>query len=214
MKNIALIGITMNAVGPMENCLKKFPQIHARHYMDSSLSEKIAEKGIDDECMGRMLSMISSACTDGAQGIILTCTVFSKYVKLFQALFSCPIIGADVAMMEQAGSIPGKKALLCTFASTKEPSTKLLERCCEEHGVEPDIDTYLLEDAYIAVSAGDRERHDELIRNKVLELGNTYDQIILAQMSMADAAPDTDGMRAIVFTSPKAACETILVRAK
>lgn len=215
MKQIALINITMNAMGPMANCLKTFPGIKPVQYLDAAVSPMIAARGgVDDECMGRMLSMITRACTDGADGIILTCTVFSPYVPLFRQLFSVPIIGADVAMMEMAGAEKGRKALLCTFASTRETSTDLLVRCCEEAGVTPQVDTFVLQEAFDAAAEGDFARHNELIAEKIRELSGGYDQVVLAQMSMADAAALAEDCGVKIYTSPQAACETILALAR
>lgn len=52
--------------------------------------------------------------------------------------------------------------------------------------------------------------HNRSICEKIKELSNQYDQIILAQMSMADAPAQEIENRARIYTSPAAACETIL----
>ena len=214
MKKIGLISITMNAVPPMEHALRAFPELEAFHYCDTVLQGKIAKAGITDESMSAMLSMIGEACRDGMDGIILTCTMFSQYAPVFRRLFSVPIIGADVAMMEQAAAQEGKKALLCTFERTREPSFRLLQKCCREAGREDEIDVFVLDGAMQAAAQGDPEEHNRIIRQKICGLQQDYDQIILAQMSMADAATGLAPGRAAVYTSPKAACETMMAYLK
>lgn len=210
MKKIALVNITPNCIEPMLNTVKKFEDIHPVQYMDSTILEEIRGEGyITDRCMGRMLAMIANACQDKAEGIVLTCTMFSKYVDTFRNLFSVPIIGADVAMMQQAGQKGGKYALLCTFSGTKEPSEKLLEKYCKMSGKEFSIDTYVLEDAYAQAQQGNLKKHNEIIKNKIEEFDGTYDNIVLAQMSMADAADLADIIHAQIYTSPRSALETI-----
>ena len=210
MKKIALINITPNCIEPMLNTVKKFETIKPVQYMDSTILDEIRSEGhITDRCMGRMLSMIADACQDGAEGIVLTCTMFSKYVETFRKLFSVPIIGADVAMMEQAGKIGGKYALLCTFRGTKEPSEKLLKKYCEMSEKEFSIDTYVLEDAYSEAQTGNLKKHNEIIKNKIEEFDKKYDNIVLAQMSMADAANLANVTNTKVYTSPQSALETI-----
>lgn len=210
MKKIALINITPNCIEPMLNTVKKFETIKPVQYMDSTILDEIRSEGhITDRCMGRMLSMIADACQDGAEGIVLTCTMFSKYVETFRKLFSVPIIGADVAMMEQAGKVGGKYALLCTFRGTKEPSEKLLKKYCEMSEKEFSIDTYVLEDAYSKAQTGNLKKHNEIIKNKIEEFDKKYDNIVLAQMSMADAADLANVTNAKVYTSPQSALETI-----
>lgn len=210
MKRIALINITPNCIEPMLNTVKKFEDIKPIQYMDSTILDEIRREGrITDRCMGRMLSMIADACQDGAEGIVLTCTMFSKYVETFRKLFSVPIIGADVAMMEQAGKAGGKYALLCTFQGTKEPSEKLLRKYCEISEKKFSIDTYVLEDAYNKAQTGNLKKHNEIIKNKIEELDKKYDNIVLAQMSMADAADLANVTNDKVYTSPQSALETI-----
>lgn len=210
MKKIGLINITPNCIGPMLNTVKKFKNIKAVQYMDSTILDEIREKGeITDRCMGRMLSMIADACQDEVEGIVLTCTMFSKYVDTFNTLFSVPIIGADVAMMERAGAEGGRYALLCTFRGTKEPSENLLKKYCEQSGKTFFIDTYVLEDAYQEAQQGNLEKHNAVIRQKIEELDTRYDQIVLAQMSMAEAADLADILHAKIYTSPQSALEVI-----
>lgn len=210
MKKIALVNITPNCIGPMLNTVKKFEDIKAIQYMDSTILDEIRSEGyITDRCMGRMLSMITKACVDQAEGIVLTCTMFSKYVETFRTLFSVPIIGADVAMMEQAGKRGGKYALLCTFKGTKEPSETLLKKYCECSGKEFSLDTYVLEDAYVEAQQGNLKRHNEIIKEKIEALDKTYDNIVLAQMSMADAVDMAEVSHAKIYTSPQSALETI-----
>lgn len=210
MKKIALINITPNCIEPMLNTVKKFEDIKPIQYMDSTILDEIRSEGhITDRCMGRMLSMIADACQDGAEGIVLTCTMFSKYVDTFRKLFSVPIIGADVAMMGQAGKVGGRYALLCTFRGTKEPSEKLLKKYCEMSEKEFYIDTYVLEDAYSEAQTGNFKKHNEIIKNKIEEFDKKYDNIVLAQMSMADAAELANVTNAKVYTSPQSALETI-----
>lgn len=209
MKRIALIHITETAIGPMSGAIRRYPDLHPVHYLDGRIREKIAEEGITDETMGRMIDMIARACADGAEGIILTCTMFSPYVPDFRKLFSVPIIGADVAMMEQAASRKGRKALLCTFENTRETSTNLLRACCEKAGNPSEITTIVLTDAFLEAAKGNIAGHNQIIAEKIRDLENDYDQIILAQMSMADAVPEKISGRASIYTSPAAACETI-----
>lgn len=210
MKKIALVNITPNCISPMMDCISEYTDIKPIQYLDSTILDEIRKEGrITDRCMGRMLSMIAKACVDGAEGIILTCTMFSKYVELFRKLFSVPIVGADVAMMEDAGESGGKTALLCTFEGTREVSTKLLEKYCKASGNPYTIDTYVLHEAYDEAQTGNMEKHNERIREKIRELDSQYDKIVLAQMSMAGAAKGLKMEHAALYTSPKSAIETI-----
>lgn len=214
MKQIALASITLNAVNPMMECLSAYAGIKAVNYLDSAILDITRKEGhVTDACMGRMASMLSRACMDGADGIILTCTVFTPYLAAFHALFSVPIVSADAAMMEEAGTAGGKIAMICTFPGTLEPSMRLLRTCCKEHAKNTcTITPYVLADAYEAAQHFDLARHHHVILEKVKELDALYDQIVLAQISMAPAVKGFIPAHAVLRTSPAAALKRLLKR--
>lgn len=211
MKKIALLSITLNAVNPMTNYLLSKSDITVVNYLDSYLSEKINRDGaINDESLGRLLQMMTLACRDGADGIILTCTVFSPYIELFQKLCSVPIIGADTAMFDQVGKHGGSTALLCTFEATLDPSKNQLVESYLRNRSEGEVEVFWLEDAYKALQQKDLQIHNDCIVKQARLLDGCYDNIVLAQISMAEAAADLVLEKSKVFTSPQAAYEQLL----
>lgn len=167
------------------------------------------EGGVSDGAMVRMLHLLGQACEDGADGVIITCTVFSAYVKAFNELFSVPIIAADDAMMQQAGALGGNTLLLCTFPGTKEASSNLLRRYLDQSGKPYTLDTVVLEDALTHANQGDFATHNTIIGQHIMANDTAYDHIVLAQISMADVATEVTTTHATVFTSPKSAYETL-----
>lgn len=211
MQRIALVSVTLNAVNPMTEYLAGKPDIHIVNYLDSYILEKVRKEGkVTDDCMRRMVTMISHACEDGADGIIITCTIFSAYVPYFQKMFSVPIVGADVAMMNMVGQKGGRTAMICTFEGTKEPSTNLLKSYFEKYEKNYEIVPIVLNDAYEAAQNLQIDKHNKLIREKVLEIEKNFDNIVLAQISMAGAALGIKLNHATLFTSPNAAYETLM----
>lgn len=216
MKKIALVSVTLNAVNPMTKyLLAKDPEVHVINYLDSALMENVKRDGkITDESMGRILNMLTKACVDGADGIILTCTVFSPYVNIFRKIFSIPIVSPDGAMLERAAKKGGKTAILCTFPATVESSLQLYNGFLEEFGVKSQVKTYLLEDAYIAAQKQDIDEHNRILQKKVMEIEANYDTIVLAQISMAGAAKGLDSCKAEVLTSPSSAYNSLVEQMK
>lgn len=210
MKRIALVSVTLNAVNPMTEYLSQLPDIHVVNYLDSYILEKVRREGkVTDACMRRMMNMIAHACEDGADGIIITCTIFSAYVEYFQKMFSVPIIGADTAMMELVGKQGGKTAMICTFGGTEKPSSDLLRSCFEKYDSTYSLDTYVLDEAYEAAQQMRIKEHDDLIRKKIFELDESYENIVLAQISMSGAAVGIELRHAKVYTSPSVAYEVL-----
>ncbi|MFT4107686.1 MAG: aspartate/glutamate racemase family protein [Lacrimispora sp.] len=211
MKRIALISITINSVKPMTDYLLSKPDIAVINYLDGYLSEKIEkEGGITDETMGRMLHLLAAACRDGADGVILTCTVFSPYADMFQKLFSVPVIGADTAMFDQVGKIGGSTALLCTFESTLTPSKRQLSEQYLKYNKKEQIEIVWLKEAYEAIQQQNLKKHNDLIIKQVQQMDGSYDNIVLAQISMAGAANGLMLNKSRLFTSPQAAYEQLL----
>ena len=211
MKRIALVSVTLNAVNPMTDYLSRDPGIHVVNYLDSAILEIDRREGhVTDACMRRMVDMLAHACEDGADGIIITCTIFSAYVAYFRKMFSVPIVAADIAMMEEVGQCGGRTAMICTFEGTKVISENLLRSCCEASGKPYEIVPFVLKDAYEAAQQFRMDIHNRIIREKVLELDGQFDQIVLAQISMSNAVLDLKLLHAKLFTSPSAACARLL----
>ncbi|WP_432627350.1 aspartate/glutamate racemase family protein [Brotaphodocola sp.] len=211
MARIALVSVTLNAVNPMTQYFQeKDPEIKVVNYLDSVLLEKVRKDGgIRDESMKRMFDMLATACADGADAVLLTCTIFSPYAPLFSGLLSKPVICPDRAMLEEVASRPGKTAILCTFSGTVETTRNLYYDCRSKLGRERSVDMIVLDEAYEAAGRGDFETHDRIIRKKAMEIDEEYDQIVLAQISMARAAKGVSLHHAKLYTSPDSAYEAI-----
>ncbi len=211
-KQVALVSVTLNAVNPMTEYLSKAdPQLHLVNYLDSYLLEKVGnEGGINDASVKRMFDMLSTACSDGADGVILTCTIFSPYVEYFSGLLSRPVVCPDGAMLEEAAACDGRTAIICTFHGTADITRNMYYGYRRKLGRPEEVDLYVVDQAYEAGRRRDFAAHDRLIREKALELDGEYDQIVLAQISMAGAADGLQMKRARIFTSPESAYQTLV----
>lgn len=211
MKHIALVSVTLNAVNPMTDYFReKEPGIKIDNYLDSHLLEKVRDEGgISDAAMKRMFHMLSTACEDGAEGVLLTCTIFSPYADYFSRLLSKPIICPDRAMLETVAQRAGRTAILCTFPGTVDTTRAMYFDCCRRAGTDEAVDMTVLEDAYLAAGKGDFAVHDRIIQEKARELDGQYDHIVFAQISMARAAKGLMLQHAQVYTSPDSAYQAL-----
>jgi len=209
---IALVSVTLNAVNPMTDYFReKDPDIEIRNYLDSYLLEKVKlDGGINDESMKRMFDMLATACRDKADGVLLTCTIFSPYARYFSELLSKPVVCPDRAMLEEVAAKEGKTAILCTFTGTVDTTRNLYYECRRNSGREENVDMIVLPEAYEAAARGDFKVHDEVIRSKVRELDGQYDNLVLAQISMARAAKGLKTEHAVLYTSPDSAYQAIV----
>lgn len=210
-KMIALVNATFNAVNPMTDYMKKHgKEYRTVNYLDGFLMDKIRKEGyISDSSVERMVGMLAKACQDGASGIIMTCTIFSAYEPYFNKIFSVPIICPDGAMHDAVSRLGGKTAIICTFEGTVETTRNQYFEYCEKNGMPRQVDMYAVPEAFEAIQAGDTETCIRLVQEKVHELDEAYDQIVLAQISMAGAAENLVTKHARVFTSPASALKHI-----
>ena len=211
MANIALVSVTLNAVNPMTDYFRsQSPNWKIRNYLDSYLLEKVKlEGGINDSSVKRMFDMLCTACEDGADVVLMTCTIFSPYAEHFSKILSIPIICPDQAMLENVAAQSGKKAILCTFTGTVEITKKQYISCCHKTGRNDEVDMIVLPEAYQAANIGDFQTHDRIIREKAIVLDKTYDHLVFAQISMARAAEGLNLNHAAIYTSPSGAYETV-----
>ncbi|WP_139348693.1 aspartate/glutamate racemase family protein [Clostridium sp. Marseille-P2415] len=210
-KKIALVSVTLNAVNPMTDFLNQQEEpIEIRNYLDSYLLQKVREDGgMNDSSMKRMFQMLATACEDGADGILMTCTIFSPYAEHFSALLSKPVICPDGAMLDRAAWNGGKTAILCTFEGTVNTTREMYFSYCRKYQRPERVDMHVLSDAYEAMQRGRFKECDSIIQNKVRELDGQYDQIVLAQISMSQAAAGVKLNHAKLYTSPDSAYRAI-----
>lgn len=211
MAVIALTSVTLNAVNPMTDFLReRDPSLKVRNYLDSYLLEKVGkEDGVNDASVKRMFDLVATAADDGADAILITCTIFSPYAEVFSKVLSKPVVSPDQAMLDAVAAKNGKTAIICTFIGTVEITRKMYQSRCRAAGVPDDVDLYVADGALDALNEGDWDTFHERIRKKVRELDAEYDNIVLAQISMAGAARGMELQHAALFCSPESAYQTV-----
>lgn len=207
MKRIGVISVTLNAIHPLMQIFSEQTEKYCvKNYLDEGLQELVQkEKKVTDHAFNRMFAIISRAVEDGANGILLTCTVFTPYVERLQKLCPVPIISADGAMLKQVAAANKKTAILCTFPASVQSCTEMYNYYCDKLGTEKNMDVFILEDAAAAIKRGNKKEHDRCIAQKAMALIEDYDLIVLAQLSMAPAAVLLDKCPKPVLTSPSSA---------
>ena len=92
---------------------------------------------------------------------------------------------SDDPMASEAVRRGTRIGLLCTATSTVEPSSALLRAHAAAQGRDVTIKTVLRPEAYQALMAGDRARHDEILLEAASGISNEVDVLVLAQASLA-----------------------------
>lgn len=212
MPTIGLIHATMNSVQPILEAFKQnAPEIKLLNFMDEGLIDELNQTNIvTDSMVEQLASLMKRAESRGVDGILLTCSSFSPYVEAIKDQFSVPVLSADIAMLEYAVGTSDRIGVIATVGAAGPTTTKLLKEISGKNNRKVEIETHVLTGAFSALQQGDTLKHNQLIREKIIELSKTSEVIVLAQMSMCRALKDWDEAPKPVLTSPDISIRKIL----
>lgn len=155
----------------------------------------------------RVLGHIVSAVDGGADLVLVTCSSIGPAVDMVHGFVPVPVLRVDQPMADEAVRLGRIIGVLATLSSTLEPTAELVDRQGRAAGKPIKVVARLCDGAFDALSAGDRDSHDELVRQGLHRVGQDVDVVVLAQASMArvaDALPDHE--RTVpVLSSPRLA---------
>lgn len=162
----------------------------------------------DIKCSGRMSAsvierFIQYACiakNNGSDALLLACSSRGKAADIARELLDIPLYKIDEPMADQAVESGNNILVLGTVKSTLEPTSDLIRS--KRKSQEQSVTCILIPDVFELYEI-DRERHDQKIAEVIQEHWNTYDVIVLAQASMANAIQYiTQGREKIVTSLP------------
>ena len=165
------------------------PGAEVFHIADESLLGVTRRTGsLSPATRRRVLGHILSAADAGADAVVVTCSSIGPAVDAAQSFVPVPVLRIDEAMADEAVRLGTRIGVLATLRTTLEPTAELVERRARAAGKEAEVVARVAEGAFDALSARDRERHDELVRESLRELSRGVDVVVLAQASIARVA--------------------------
>jgi Asp/Glu/hydantoin racemase len=187
------------------------PEVTIFHLTDESLIRNtIAAHQLTKPTIRRLVNMIESAHSGGADAVMVTCSSIGDGVRVARELFEFPIFRVDEPMAEAAVKIGVRVGVAATLRTTLEPTIALIRETAAKQKRQIEIVPALAEGAFEAVLAGDTEKHDELLIASLTELQKKVDVVVLAQASMARVAAKLQLHGAPpVFSSPELAVRNI-----
>ena len=162
----------------------------------------------DIKCSGRMSAYVIErfiqytciAKNNGSDAFLLACSSLGKAADIARELLDIPLYKIDEPMADQAVESGNNILVLGTVKSTLEPTSDLIRS--KRKSQEQSVTCILIPDVFELYEI-DRERHDQKIAEVIQEHWNTYDVIVLAQASMANAIQYiTQGREKIVTSLP------------
>jgi len=174
-------------------------QVDQLHIADDTLVRELVEtKGIGPGLRSRVLAHARSLEDRGVQRIVLTCSSLSPLVDGLASELSIPFLKIDAPMMEDALSSSSSEkdarvAIIATNPTTEAPSRLLAEATSQalRAAGKPvaSWEFFLVDGAFAALAAGDKEAHDAAVVQAVEDLATRFDRVLLAQISIGRVRP-------------------------
>jgi aspartate/glutamate racemase len=207
MTRIALIHATPAAVGPIKDAFAEaWPEPDLVNLLDDSLSrDRALTPELTDGMFRRFDALGRYAVSFGAEAILFTCSAFGPAIERVARSVEIPVLKPNEAMFAEAVAVGGTIGMLATFEPSIASMAEEFEEQASRAGATATLKSVLVPRAMAALQAGRREDHDALVAEAAGQLTGC-DAIMLAQFSMAPAAPRLRGQgRTPVLTSPDSA---------
>ena len=210
-KKLALIHTGSFLVPMFEQLVKQaMPDVTLYNIVDDSLiKQTIAANELTPLTSRRLAGYIASAEQAGVDAIVVTCSSVGPAVDAYMPFVGVPLLRIDQAMADAAVGIGKRIGVVATLPTTLKPTVDLVRTRAAVQNRDVDIVEKLCEGAFEAVSNGDGETHDRIVREGLLSLMLDVDVIVLAQASMArvvDSLPDEE-RKVPILSSPKLGIE-------
>jgi hypothetical protein len=187
------------------------PGTATRHVVREELLERARGEGIASPAVARAVAEAARSAGQGAAVLVCTCSTIGGLAEdAFSGVApgACRALRIDRPMAERAVALADRLAVVAALASTVEPTRALLREAAAAADRSVEIETVLCEEAWAHFERGDRQGYLDRIAAAAQRAGALAGVVVLAQVSMAEAAERFDGRTPFrVLTSPRLGVE-------
>lgn len=186
---IALVGAVAAASPPAQAAFAaEFPEARTWNILDDRLITDALEAGeVTAELADRMAALIDYAVARGADGVLLTCSMYGPVAHAAADRVSVPVLASDdAAFADAAGGGFSRVALVASLPLPLADARARLDALLVERDVRLDVVEVLAEKAVAA--AGDAAALADAVEAAVRGI-SAIDAVLLAQYSVSPAAP-------------------------
>jgi hypothetical protein len=183
------------------------PGLKATHAVREDLLADALRDGADNAALGgRIRKAMADAGASGAPVVVCTCSTIGGVAESVQAdAFSATRI--DRAMADRAVGSGKPILLVAALESTLGPTRALLHSSADRMGVTPSIESLVVKGAWAHFISGDQARYIESIVEAIVGADAASSTVVLAQASMAPAAPALGKLGITALSSPRLGVE-------
>lgn len=210
MKKIGLIHTSFVSVNDLKELFAEIlPDAELTNIVDDSLlREVMANGGITPAIVKRMCSYMQMLEVSGVDAIFNQCSSVGEAFDIAAKQTSLPVLKVDRPMAEKAVELGSKIAVVATVASTLKPSCNLVESAAKDAGKKVEVMPELVDGALdILMKENNRDKHNQLVKEKIESLEGNVDVIVLAQGSMIVILPELEHIKTPVLSSPRMGVE-------
>lgn len=178
------------------------PEAELIQHVRTDWLDRARKHGIRQGLIDEMTDVINAA----KGPVICTCTTLGEAAGLLGA------IRIDAPMMQEAASLGGPILMVYALESTYQPSLTLLEEALEAGGTPTQVLPLFIGEFWPLFEAGQTEAFTACVAGAVRDAVDHNDVgcVVLAQASMAAAAPMLAELGKPVLTSPESALKAAL----
>jgi hypothetical protein len=212
---VAMIHATPAAIAPAVAAFGEcFPEAGLWHLLDDRLvSDAEQAGGLLPRLRRRMLSLIGHAVSGGADGVLLTCSMYGPVARLAGQLWERPVAGSDEAVHERvAAERPARVALLGSLEPAVADSVARLREvlAARQAGPGTEVVGVLCPGAAAAARDGDGPALLASLRAAALPLAGRVDLVLLGQYSLTGVHAELEAALGVpVWSPPHVAAELL-----
>lgn len=188
---IALISATAGAIPPAVSGLAaEFGNAEVWNILDDKLlADADAQGGLTEQLAARMSNLIEHAIAEGADGVLLTCSMYG--VVATAATAGIPILAPDEAAFEAAleGGFD-HILIIASFESALRDSVERFTEAATEAGASPMIEGVVAAAAFEASQRNDTTALLEALAEACRPFAGQIDAVLLAQYTLAPVAEE------------------------
>jgi len=187
------------------------PGITARHIVDESLlNEARAAGAITPALASRIAAALRDASAPDGAVVLCTCSTIGGSAEAAGTRAGEVVLRVDRPMAERAVALGDRILMVAALASTLAPTRALILDAARVAGKPIELRELLCASAWAFFERGDLISYAQVIANELRAAADTADVIVLAQASMAAAAPLCADLSIPILSSPRLALEAAL----
>jgi Asp/Glu/hydantoin racemase len=180
------------------------PDVPIRHQLAAELLAEAVKAGTVTDAVAKGVRERLADAATGASVVVCTCSTIGAVAEAANGTLPAPVQRIDRAMAEVAVGKGPRILVAACVASTVGPTSDLIAKVAREAGRPADLRVVLIAEAWPRFLAGDVKGYEAMIVDRLTREKGDAEVVVLAQASMAGAAPEAERRLGLpVLTSPR-----------